>query len=202
MPKYNSVENIGAKTFFEILKTKNYQLLCPKPREKGLEVVFMAIYDEFFIKSDNDEAKEYLRLTNEINFLKYKINTLKQSLQFYYYTKTTEKMRSDFAKALKEGFNVVLDLTVPFTEEVLRVLTIEIGAIMNDLSIAEIDFKQMIEKSKGKDFDYFDAIVGLSNVMPGNSLLKEEMTLATYISLEKAAKKIISQQQQANKKIK
>jgi len=190
MPKFNSVENIPAKTFFEILKTKNYQLLCPKPREKGLELVFMAIYDEFFLKSDNDEAKEYLRLTNEINFLKYKIITLKRSLHFYYYTKTTEKMRTDFVKALKDGFDIVLDMSVDFTEEVHRVLTIEIGIIQNDLSMLEMDFDAMVKRSKGKDFDYFDSIVGLSNILPNNSLLKEEMTLATYISLEKAAKKI------------
>lgn len=195
MPKYINTETIPAKTFFEILKTKNYQLLCPKPREKGLELVFMAIYDEFFLKSDNDEAKEYLRLTNEINFLNYKIITLKRSLHFYYYTKTTEKMRVDFAVALKEGYGIDLDLTVDFTTEVHRVLTIEIGIIENDLSLMKIDFDNMVKRSKGKDFDYFDAIVGLANVLPNNSLIKEEMTLATYISLEKAAKKIISQQQ-------
>jgi len=200
MPKYTNTENIPAKTFFEILKSKNYQLLCPKPREKGLELVFMAIYDDFFLKSDNDEAKEYLRVTNEINFLKYKIITLKRSLHFYYYTKTTEKMRVDFVAALKEGFGITLDLSVDFTEEVHRVLTIEIGIIQKDLSLLEMDFDVMVKKSKNKDFDYFDSIVGLSNVLPNNSLLKEEMTLATYISLEKAAKKIISQQQQ--KKVK
>jgi len=60
MPKFNNIYTIPAKTFFDILQTRNYQLLKPKPREKGLEAVFMAIYDEYFIKSDNHEAKEYL----------------------------------------------------------------------------------------------------------------------------------------------
>lgn len=200
MPAYTTVENIPAKTFFEILKTHNYQLLRPKPRERGLESIFVAIYDDFFIKSDNEEAKEYLRLTIEINFLRHKIDVLKKSLHFYYTNKTTKSMREGFAKSLKEGYNIDLDMTVPFEDEVYRILTIEIGIIQNDLSSAENDFKAMANKSQSKGFDYFDAIVGLSNVLPNNSLLNEQMTLATYISLEKAAKKIVSKQQQ--KKVK
>ena len=43
MPKFNNIENIPAKTFFDILETKNFRLLKPKPREKGLEQVFMSL---------------------------------------------------------------------------------------------------------------------------------------------------------------
>ena len=195
MAAYNSIDTIPARVFFTILETKNYQLLRPKPREKGLKSVFISIYDEFFLKSDNEEAKEYLRLTNEINYLNYKISSLKQSLHFYFYNRTTEKMRIDFANALKEGFGIELDLSVPFIDEVHRVLNIEIGIIQNDLSIAQIEFDNMVKRSKGKDFDYFDAIVGFANVLPNNSMIREEMTLSTYIALEKAAKKVVSQQQ-------
>ena len=73
MAKYNSIDTIPAKVFFEVLKTKNYQLLKPKPKEKGLEEIFVSIYDEFFLKSNNHEANRYLELTKEISFLKYKI---------------------------------------------------------------------------------------------------------------------------------
>lgn len=194
MPKYNSVDNIPAKCFFEILKTKNYQLLKPKPSEKGLEDVFMAIYDDFFIGSDNYEAKEYLRLTKEISFYKYKIATLKQSIHFYYYNRTTEQMRKDFIKSLKEGYGIIIDVNNDFTEEVKRVLTLEIGLIKNDLAIAEIEFNKMIKKSQSKDFNYFDAVVGLGNILQGNTLIKEKMTLAVYMALEKSAKKVIEQQ--------
>lgn len=194
MPKYDSIDTIPAKTFFEILKTKNYQLLRPKSREKGLEEVFSSIYDDFFLKSDNDEAKEYLRLKNEISALEYKIYVLKSSIAFYYNNSTTKKMRLDFIKAFKEGFGIEINPDEDFTSEVHRIITIELGIIENDLALAKIDFENMINKSQSKGFDYFDAIVGLSNVLPNNSLLKEEMTLATYISLEKASKRIISKQ--------
>jgi hypothetical protein len=193
MPKYNNISNIPAKTFFDILKSKNYQLLKPKPREKDLEQVFISIYDEFFIKSDNHEAKRYLELTKDIAFYKYKIATLKQSIHFYFYNKTTEKMRLDFIDAMKQGYGIEINKDVPFIEEVERVLTIEIGIINNDLNFAQIEFDEMINKSKNKDFDYYDSIGALSNVLPNNSLLKEDMTLAVYVTMEKLAHKIYEQ---------
>ena len=199
MPKYNNISNIPAKTFFDILKSKNYQLLKPKPREKDLEQVFISIYDEFFIKSDNHEAKRYLELTKDIAFYKYKIATLKQSIHFYFYNKTTEKMRLDFIDAMKQGYGIEINKDVPFIEEVERVLTIEIGIINNDLNFAQIEFDEMINKSKNKDFDYYDSIGALSNVLPNNSLLKEDMTLAVYVTLEKQAQRIVEQQNKKKK---
>jgi hypothetical protein len=193
LPKFNNISNIPAKTFFDILKSKNYQLLKPKPREKDLEQVFISIYDEFFIKSDNHEAKRYLELTKDIAFYKYKIATLKQSIHFYFYNKTTEKMRLDFIDAMKQGYGIEISKDVPFIEEVERVLTIEIGIINNDLNFAQIEFDEMINKSKNKDFDYYDSIGALSNVLPNNSLLKENMTLAVYVTLEKQAQRIVEQ---------
>ena len=193
MPKYNNIDNIPAKVFFDILKSKDYQQLKPKPTEKDLEQVFIDIYDDFFIKSDNAEAKRYLELTNEIAFLKYKIASLKQSLHFYYYNQTTKEMRLDFIDALKTGFGIEIDFNLPFIDEVQRVLSIEIGVIQNDLSLLEIDYKEMIEKSKGKDFNYFENLVGIGNVLQGNSLVKEEMTLAVYIECEKLASRITNE---------
>jgi len=52
----------------------------------------------------------------------------------------------------------------------------------------------MVLKSQGKDYDYFDSIGALSNILPNNSLLREEMTLAVYVTLEKLANKVIAQQ--------
>jgi len=194
LPKYSTIDTIPAKTFFSILQSKNYQDLKPKPKEQGLEQVFISIYDDFFIKSDNHEAKEYLRVTKEIAFLEYKIANLKQALHFYFYNQTTEEMRLDFIKALKVGYGIIIDATKPFIEEVHRVLTTEIGIINNDLSIARIEFEAMTKKSQSKGFDYYEQIGALSNVLTGNSLLKEDMTLAVYVSLEKLAQKVVEQQ--------
>ncbi|CAB4136414.1 hypothetical protein UFOVP584_5 [uncultured Caudovirales phage] len=198
MPKYNSIDTIKAKVFFEILKTKNYQLLKPKPKEKGLEEIFISIYDEFFIKSDNDEAKRYLELNKNIAFLNYKIAIIKQTLAFLYYSTTTREMRIDYLEALKIGCGIEIDVDVDFSDEVKRILTENIGWLENDLSFDEQELKEMLNKSQNKDYDYYDSIGVLSNILPNNSLLKEDMTLAVYITLEKLAQKVVSQQ---NKKV-
>ena len=52
----------------------------------------------------------------------------------------------------------------------------------------------MIKSSQGKDYDYYDRIGALSQVLQNNSLLKEDMTLAVQVSLEKIANKIIKEQ--------
>jgi len=194
LPKYNSIETIPAKTFFEILESKNYQLLKPKPSEKGLEEVFISIYDEFFLKSDNPEANEYLKVTKEIASLTYKIAVLKQSLYFYYHNTTTEKMRLDFIEALKEGYDIIINTELPFIDEVHRVLTIEIGILENDLNPLKSHYDSLIKNSKSKNFDYYESIGVLSNILQSNSLLKENMTLAVYVTLEKLANKVVEQQ--------
>ena len=194
MPKYNSIEAIPAKTFFEILESKNYQLLKPKPREKGLEEVFISIYDDFFLKSDNPEANEYLKVTKDIAYIEYKIAVLKQSLYFYYANKTTEQMRLDFIETIKEVYNIEIDKTKPFIDEVQKVLTIEIGILENDLNPLKSHYDSLIKNSKSKNFDYYESIGVLSNVLQSNSLLKENMTLAVYVTLEKLANKVVEQQ--------
>ena len=194
MPKYNSIDTIPAKVFFEVLKSKNYQLLKPKPKEKGLEECFIAIYDDFFIKSDNSEAKSYLKLNKEIAFLEYKMAVIKKVLHFAFYNQTTKEMRYDIIDALKKGCGIYIDKEAPFIDEVQRVLQIEIGYIKNDLSLLKSELKEMIKVSQNKDYNYYDSIGALSNVLPNNSLLKEDMTLAIYITLEKMANKIVKQQ--------
>lgn len=189
MAKYNKIDNIPANVFFEILKTKNYQLLKPKPSEKDLASVFTSIYDEFFIKSDNSEANRYLELTKNIAFFRYKIASIKQVLHFCYYNKTTKEMRLDLLKALKDGCGIEVDVDANFGDEVLRVLNVEIGIIENDLQFEQTEFDNMVKESQKKDFDYYEQIGVLSDILPNNALLKDKMVLSTYIALEKLAKK-------------
>lgn len=193
MPKYNNINNIPARCFFEILKTKNYQLLKPKPSEKDLASVFTSIYDEFFIKSDNSEANRYLELTKNIAFFRYKIASIKQVLHFCYYNKTTKEMRLDLLKALKDGCGIEVDVDANFGDEVLRVLNVEIGIIENDLQFEQTEFDNMVKESQKKDFDYYEQIGVLSDILPNNALLKDKMVLSTYIALEKLAKKKVEQ---------
>jgi len=198
MPKYDSIDTIKAKVFFKILETKNYQLLKPKPKEKGLEQIFIGIYDEFFIRSDNDEAKQYLELTKQIAFLEAKIAYLKQALHFYYYNKTTNEMRLEFVEALSTGYDIVIDINAPFRDEVLRVLTVEVGIIENDLSMAKSSYEQMTKKSQQKAISYESRVVGIENVLKRS--VDDDITLAKYVEYEKSAKQIVSSQMEEHQR--
>lgn len=192
MPKYNSIENIPAKTFFDILHSKDYQLLKPKPGEEGLEKVFTDIYDDFFVKSDNYEAKQYLKSTYTIAFLEYKIATIKQVLHFVYYNDVTEDMKLKLLDALEKGCEIYIDKNADFVSEVQRILQVEIGIIENDLNMEKLEFDNISRNRTEKLFDFYDNIVSLGNVHNRN--FDEKLTLAMYVSIEKSASRIIKEQ--------
>lgn len=200
MPKYNNINNIPAKVFFEILKDKNYQLLKPKPSEKDLEQVFISIYDDFFIQSENPEAIRYLELTKNVAFLEYKIAMIKSTLGFLYYSTTTRQMRIDYLNALKEGAGIEINVDVDFSDEVKRILTENIGWIENDLNFDKLELQQMLSKSKGKEMNYIQRLVDLAVASPQNLMIKQDMTLAEFVHTEKAILKYNSELQQRNKK--
>lgn len=190
MPKYNHIENIPAKVFFDILRSKDYQQLRPKPREKNLDRVFLSIYDDFFIQSENDQANEYLKLQNTIIAKEYNIDLLKQTLAFYYFNTTTEKMRQDFIKALKEGYDIDIDPTVPFIDEVKRILDFEIGYLENDIVLAKMEMEKMKSGSETGDFNYYDQVVAMASYLPGNMMINDNMTLAVFVAADKNIRKL------------
>lgn len=192
MAKYNSIEKIPAKLFFEVLSSKDYTLLEADNEDEDLETVFIAIYDDFFVKSDNPEAKRYLNLTTNIAFLEYKLATIKQVMEFTYFAQLTKEMRDKILKALEVGCGIYIDKDADFTEEVKRVMQVETGIIENDLTMEKLDLDSMVKNSSQKAFDFYDNIVSLSNVHERN--IDETITLAMYIALDKSAKQKIKKQ--------
>jgi hypothetical protein len=191
MPKYNHIDNIPSKVFFEILKSKDFQLLKPKPKEKDLEAVFMQIYDDWFTKSNNPEAKDYINLRNKIGFLKYKIATIKSTIAFIYYNAVTESMLNDIVEALKKGCDIVINTKNAMTDEVSEVLRVQVGSLEFELKELETEFEQITNGKKGQDIDFYQSIAYLSEALPNNPLLKENMTLAVHVSLENLVKEKI-----------
>ena len=188
MPKYNSIETIPSKVFFDILKSKDYQLLKPKPSEQGLEAVFMQIYDDWFVKTNNSDAKRYLELRNEIGFLNYKIITVKETIRFIYYNPVTDFMLKDIVDALEKGCDIVINIQNNIHDEINDVLRIQVGSLEFELFQLQSEFDAMVNGNKGQDFDFYDSIAHLSELLPNNPLLKETMTLAVHVSLENLAK--------------
>lgn len=196
MPKFNNISNIPTKVFFEILKSKNYQLLKPKPKEQDLEQVFISIYDEFFLRSDNPEAKRYLELTKNVAFLVYKIDLIKQTLAFLYYQTTTKQMRLDYIKALKEGCNINIDIDLDFQSEVKRILSENIKWLENDLVFEQSELNEILARGKGKEMNYIEKIVNLAVASPQNLIINKDMFLDEFIEIEKA---VLKYQQQKKK---
>lgn len=198
MPKYNSIDTIPAKVFFKILENKDYQLLKPKPREKQLEAVFLSIYDDWFIQSENPNAKEYLRITNEMAFLVYKINTIKQTLHFIFYNQTTRKMREDIISSLSQHCNIYLDNSKPFIDEMLDVLRIQVGELEIDLEMLKIqrDDLKPSDSQIEEVFSFYKRLMTFENTIKRN--IDENCTLAKYIEYERTALQIYERNQLAS----
>ncbi len=186
MPKYNHINNIPAKLFFDILESKDFMLLEPLENETDEEVenAFIAIYDDFFTKSDNPRSKEFLRLRQEIAFITYKIESVVQVIDFLLFNTTTKEMRIMLLKSLI-SIGVNINLEAEFMGEVQNVLNIEIGILGNDLNIAKMDLENLSKENKDEVFDFYESLVGLESVHERN--LDEEMTLIKYLNYEKLA---------------
>jgi hypothetical protein len=197
MAKYNSIENIPAKLFFDVLHSKDYSLLVAEQENENLEAVFSTIYDDFFVKSDNKEAKRYLELTFNVNLLSYKIATIKQVMHFLYYNPVTDEMKEKLTTALKNGCGIYYDKDANWSEEVLRILQVECGIIENDLTMANLELSKFNKKEDKGSFDFFQSIVSLSNIHNRN--IDETITLAMYIAIENSGKSIIKTQRKNGK---
>ena len=192
MAKYNSIENIPAKLFFEVLNTRDYTLLVAEQENEDLEEVFTAIYDDFFVKIKNPQAKIYLEMTWKINFLSYKLETIRQVMHFLWYENVIEEHRLKLLNALEKGCGIYIDKSAKFADEVLRVLQVECGIIENDLTMATLELKNTFGKQEEGKFDFYKTIVSLSNVHNRN--IEDNIVLAMYVAIENSAKDIIKSQ--------
>lgn len=197
MPKYNHINNIPAKIFFDVLHDKNFDLLEPTEGEEGLEEVFSAIYDDYFIKTNNPRSKRFLELQQEIYFINYKIQSVVQIIDFLMFNTTTQEIRKTLLESLISiGINISLENE--FVEEVKNVLNIELGILQNDLSFLNIEMKQMQSENKDGVFDFYESLVGLESIHERS--LDDEMVLIKYINYEKLAIKKAELQKKQNKK--
>jgi hypothetical protein len=192
MAKYNSIENIPAKLFFEVLNTRDYTLLVSEQENEDLEEVFTAIYDDFFVKIKNPQAKIYLEMTWKINFLSYKLETIRQVMHFLWYENVIEEHRLKLLNALEKGCGIYIDKSAKFADEVLRVLQVECGIIENDLTMATLELQNTFGKQGTEKFDFYKTIVGLSNIHNRN--IEDNIVLAMYVAIENSAKDIINSQ--------
>jgi len=197
MPKYNHINNIPAKIFFDVLHEKNFSLLEPTEGEEGLEEVFSLIYDDYFIKTDNPRSKRFLELQQEIHFMNHKIQSIVQILDFLMFNTTTLEIRKILLESLI-SIGVNISLENEFVEEVQNILNIELGILQNDLSFLQIEMKNMQSENTEGVFDFYESLVGLESIHERS--LDDEMVLIKYINYEKLAIKKAELQRKMNKK--
>lgn len=157
MQKYDSIDSIPAKLFFKVLKDKDFTLISKKNFER--------IYDDFFLKSENGQAKLHLKLINEITLLRFRIATIENVLIHL----QNRYLSQEQIKELKEKAQVD---KLPFFK--------------NDLKIKETMIDEL-SKGQSDDFDFYDSISVMGQIL--NRTLDENMTLAMYLSFEKLTKK-------------
>lgn len=184
MPKYHSIDNIPAKVFFQILESNDFQLLKPKPKEKDLEKIFLQIYDDFFVQSENHQAKAYLETRSNFYYKKQKVEMLIKLMQFYVANQTTVLMRSEMAEVLKVSYGLHFDPNGDVLDQVHKIMTFDVPIMKNELVFLETQLNEL-SKGGGKEVKFFDQLAVMSQHLPNNSLLNENMTLATYVALNK-----------------
>lgn len=184
MPKYNSINNIPAKLFFDILQEKDFSLLEEYNEDEDLEEVFSSIYDDYFTKSNNEQSKRFLELRQQIEFMSYKIKSIVQVLDFLIFNTTTEEIRKEILEALISiGINVNLENI--FLDEVKNVLQTEIGILQNDLSFLQIELDNIQKDNKDSVFSFYESLINLETAH--ERTLDDNMVLAKFIEYEKLA---------------
>lgn len=215
MPKYNHVNNIPAKLFFDILQNKDFELLEPNESElkeieellksigtekvlkNPLEECFGSIYDDYFVQSENPKAKEFLELRQTIFFMEHKIKSIVQVLDFLLFNDTPKEIRIILLQALID-IGVNIDLENSFIEEVKNILQVELGIIYNDVNLAKMDLENMNTQSQESVFNFYEHLVGLESAHERS--LDDEMVLAKFIVYEKITIQKANRQKQKEAK--
>jgi hypothetical protein len=199
MPKYNSIFNIPAKLFFDILENKDFKLLEPldTENEEEAEKIFISIYDDYFIKSENHKSKDFLELRQEVAFMTYKIESVIQVLNFLMFNKTTPEMREILLDSLISiGININKENL--FLEEVQNILQIELGQIQNDINFSKMQLEGLTSDNQESVFNFYEHLISLETAHERN--LDDEMVLAKYIEYERLAIKKAEIQKQKDTK--
>lgn len=185
MPKYKCIETIPARVFFDILENRDYQQLRPKPGEEGLDKVFATIYDKWFEKTDNAEAKAWLQTHQEIIILEYKMQILKNLLAYMVDARLPEHLWDKLIEGLKTGYGIHFDKYADTQDEIIRILNVHVGDMRFELDMLNESIK---DDSKKVKFDFYAVKASIENVIMRS--LDREMVLAEWIAIENSVRKI------------
>lgn len=194
--KYDSYDNIPAKVFFEIRETGNFQLMRAKNAtgNEKLAPLFMQIYDDYFLKSNNRDAKRYLELINTTAAIQYKIDAIKSILNFHW--NLTPSLWSDpliieYRNQQIMAINEYLDMPInldaaDFDTEIETALNVSLGIMQNDLTEANMEIESLRSSSSKTVFEFYDSMASINKVNAPYSI-NPKCLLGEYVAAEKLA---------------
>ena len=195
--KYDSYAVFPADLFFKIRDSKDYQLMKPKPRTSTvwLEKIFLQVFDDYFMKLDNEDAKRYLELLEQEKIIECKIVAFKSVLKFHWETPpnlwnhpTIVKIRVEQITALNEYLDAHFDLEKDFNEELMNTLSVSIGILENDLTMIGFELEDLRKEHDMKPFEFYDSIQNINETnMYGQ--INSTCLLPEYVAAVKSASK-------------
>lgn len=200
--KFDSYSVMPALVFFEIRDTGNYQLMKPKNKTSTdwLKKLFYQIYDDYFLKLDNEEAKRYLELIELEAIITCKIHAFKKVLQFHWETApelwnhpVIKEIREQQITEINKYIDHPFDLSGNFNDEVMNTLSQSIGILENELTMTRFELEDLRKEHDMKPFEFYDSVQSI-NEINATGQIDSKCLLAEYVSATKSAsKKVMAQ---------
>jgi len=194
--KYDSYHNIPARVFFEIRETGNFQLLCPKPKTDTtwLGKLYVQIYDDYFIKLDNADAKRYTYLLEAEATLENLIKSYTLLLELHWNT-PPEIWNTDVIKQgrerhiakMNEQLDIAIDPDGDFDEQVQIALNQSLGFKKNDLNEIKMELEQLRDRAGNTVFEFYDDLQQINEA--NGQAYGADVLLPVYVSARKSAEK-------------
>lgn len=192
--KYYCYDVFPARIFFQIRETGNYQLMRPKPKVSTtfLQKLFMQVYDDYFIKTDNKDAARYLELLELTERLKAKEAAFKMILQFHWETlpelwnhPLIVEVRTQQITELNKHMEYPFDLQSDFDSEMQSALTQTMGFIGLELSEAEMELEDLRKRAEKNVFEFDDSLQQINEA--NGQQYGADLLLPQYVAAEKSA---------------
>lgn len=161
----------------------------PKPgvSTEKLQEIYLAVFDEWFLKTDNPDAQRWLELRSILAIAEGKKHVIKTMLLLIWQTPEilwNDPIVSDMRKTQIAAVNRFLDEPMPvegdFLEDLDRVLNVEIGIIENEINFAESEMKEITKNDTDAIYDFYKELQSLEEIH--GRTLNEKMLLPMFVA--------------------
>lgn len=201
---YQNIRELRILTFWEIVSTDNHSLLdkdySPKKKytqkqKEDLTESWLNIGDEYFTVKNDDRARRYLQKSKDAFVLAKKINIYVENIDRLYglldiYLKLDKVVLAEMINSCYETAKKIEPKTKINYESTISDNLTQMDAVLQSMiNKFNLKYKQKREIAKKEVHNIYDNITVVEDYL-GRSLTDiDKMTVAQWISYEKAAKK-------------